>query len=131
MFNASRSPFKFLDPYDKKDIQFFFGRDKETDLLYDMVSKNRIVLVYGQSGTGKTSIIQCGLANAFDPTDWMPFFIRREENINDAVLKVLLKENIPPNENETLLIRERLFGSLNGNDSFTDYEKKIPFPFLL
>ncbi len=84
-----KSPFKFLDPYNKSDRDFFFGRDKEVKLLYDFVNKNRIVLVYGQSGTGKTSIIQCGLANEFDVTDWNPFFIRRGDNLNQSLAKSL------------------------------------------
>ncbi|RFM27259.1 ATP-binding protein [Deminuibacter soli] len=84
-----KSPFKVLDPFDKNEREFFFGRDKEVDLLYDFVSKNRIVLLYGQSGTGKTSIIQCGLANEFDVTDWLPFFIRRRDDINASLEKCL------------------------------------------
>ena len=29
-----RSPFKFLDPYDKEDRSIFFGREKEIEALY-------------------------------------------------------------------------------------------------
>jgi len=84
-----KSPFKFLDPYEKSDITCFFGREKEVAALYDFVNKNRIVLLYGQSGTGKTSIIQCGLANEFDVTDWMPFIIRRCDNLNESFIKII------------------------------------------
>jgi len=83
------SPFKFLDPYEKGDYDFFFGRDKEEDLLFQAVNKNRLVLVYGQSGTGKTSLIKCGLANRFESTDWLPFFIRRGQNIMDSICHTL------------------------------------------
>jgi len=71
---------KFLDPYTRKDIDFYFGRHVETELLYDKVKSNRITLFYGLSGTGKTSLILCGLANLFDEIDWMPFVIRRGSN---------------------------------------------------
>jgi MoxR-like ATPase len=66
------SPFKFLDAYTIDDRQAFFGREEEVAALYDMVTRNRLILVYGQSGTGKTSLIQCGLAARFDATDWYP-----------------------------------------------------------
>lgn len=85
-----KSPFKFLDAYGIKDKDDFFGRDKEVDTLYSMLFKTPIVLLYGLSGTGKSSIIQCGLANRFDGPDWLPFFIRREKDINSTLFKILL-----------------------------------------
>ena len=81
------SPFKFLDAYSKNDGDIFFGRDAEIEQLYQSVNKNRIVLVYGQSGTGKTSLVQCGLANRFAVTDWFNVYIRRNENINQSLTK--------------------------------------------
>lgn len=84
-----RSPFKFLDPYSRQDRHIFFGRDEEVERLYESVNKNRVVMVYGQSGTGKTSLVQCGLANRFEVTDWLPFFIRRGADINNALYQIL------------------------------------------
>lgn len=80
-----KSPFKFLDAYGADDRAVFFGREEETRQLYDMVLKNRLLLVYGQSGTGKTSLVQCGLASRFDVTDWYPLFIRRQGDLNQSV----------------------------------------------
>lgn len=76
------SPFKFLDAYDVRDREIFFGREEEIEQLYTLVFQTRLLLVYGQSGTGKTSLIQCGLANRFKPTDWFQVFVRRKEDIN-------------------------------------------------
>lgn len=76
-----KSPFKFLDAYTKADKDIFFGRDVEVEELYDRVFETNLVLLYGASGTGKTSIINCGLANMFENTDWLPIFIRRKDNI--------------------------------------------------
>ena len=83
------SPFKFLDAYTIDDRQAFFGREEEVAALYDMVTRNRLMLVYGQSGTGKTSLIQCGLAARFDATDWYPLFIRRQTDINQSLAQRL------------------------------------------
>jgi len=93
-----RSPFKFLDPFELADKDVFFGRDKEVDTLYRMVYQSNLILVYGYSGTGKTSLIQCGLAGRFDGPQWHPFFIRKGEDINAstrAALAGALGEDIP------------------------------------
>jgi WD40 repeat protein len=76
------SPYKFLDSYSKEDRDIFFGRDKEIRELYSRVFESRILIVYGTSGTGKTSLINCGLANRFNDSDWLPVTIRRGNNIN-------------------------------------------------
>ncbi len=86
-----RSPFKFLDSYGIRDKDVFFGRKKEVDALYALVFKTPLTLLYGLSGTGKTSIIRCGLANRFEGPDWLPFFIRREQDINQSLRKALLE----------------------------------------
>ncbi|GGH18009.1 nSTAND1 domain-containing NTPase [Mucilaginibacter phyllosphaerae] len=84
-----RYPFKFLDSYNKNDARFFSGRDEEIAQLYEMVFQSPILLVYGASGTGKTSLIQCGLASRFASHDWMALTIRRGANINHSLQKVL------------------------------------------
>lgn len=84
-----RSPFKFLDAYTQADHDQFFGRDEETAQLYELVNQNRLVLLYGPSGTGKTSLIQCGLGNRFDATDWLPLFIRRGDHLPRSLQRSL------------------------------------------
>jgi len=79
------SPFKFLDSFTKEDRDIFFGRDKEVEEIYTRVFQSKMLLVYGASGTGKTSLIQCGLANKFNDADWLPVIIRRGGNIISAI----------------------------------------------
>jgi len=84
-----KSPFKLLDPYGPEDIKAFFGRQRETKELYNLVSKNRLTFVYGPSGSGKTSLVRCGLANRFKGIDWLPLFIRRGDDINASLREAL------------------------------------------
>lgn len=84
-----KSPFKFLDAFTLSDRDVFFGREEATKKLYSLVFKSPLVMVYGLSGTGKTSLIQCGLASRFDGPDWFPFFIRRGKNINRSLHEAL------------------------------------------
>ncbi|MCF8226790.1 MAG: hypothetical protein K9J30_13005 [Bacteroidales bacterium] len=80
-----KSPFKFLDSYTREDREIFFGRDRETEELYRKVYENRILLIYGLSGTGKTSLINCGLGNKIAESDWLPVTIRRGNNILESL----------------------------------------------
>ena len=82
-------PFKFLDAYNKDDVNIFFGRDEEINALYEMIFQTDILMVYGASGTGKTSLIQCGLASKFQSHDWYAINIRRGSNINASIEKAL------------------------------------------
>ncbi|MBI4646179.1 MAG: ATP-binding protein [Bacteroidia bacterium] len=85
----NKSPFKFLDSFTKDDRDIFFGRDNETEDLYRKVFESKMLLVYGVSGTGKTSLINCGLANKFSDSDWLPVNIRRGANINESLLRAV------------------------------------------
>jgi hypothetical protein len=93
-----KSPFKFLDAYTLADKAVFFGRARESKTLYQHVHATSLVLVYGLSGTGKTSLVQCGLSQRFDGPDWFPFFIRRGDNINNSTLDALSKALVRPAE---------------------------------
>jgi AAA+ ATPase superfamily predicted ATPase len=115
-----KTPFKFLDAYQKEDIGFYFGRENDTEILYEMVNKSRIVLVYGPSGTGKTSLIKCGLDNKFNPTDWIPFYIRRKDDINRSLIEKLIEslEEHPkplPGNAELQQIAKTLFVTRNAS----------------
>ncbi len=84
-----RYPFKFLDAYTREDNDIFFGREEEVATLYEMVFQTDLILIYGASGTGKTSLIQCGLASKFQSHDWLDLYIRRGNNLNASFEKAL------------------------------------------
>lgn len=96
MAKQLKSPFKFLDSYSKDDKEIFFGRTQETHELYDRIFETNLVLLYGASGTGKTSLINCGLGNQFESTDWHPIFIRRKDNILKSIDEELRKHAVNP-----------------------------------
>jgi hypothetical protein len=87
-----KSPFKVLDAYKAEDKDIFFGRETETEALYNKIVESNLILVYGASGTGKTSIIQCGLAQKFSEKDWLPIYIRKKDNILTSVIEEVQKE---------------------------------------
>ena len=91
-----KSPFKFLDSYTSEDRAIFFGRDREITELYRRIFESKILLVYGISGTGKSSLVNCGLASRFDDSDWLPVKVRRGSNIIDNLNESFNKQAITP-----------------------------------
>jgi WD40 repeat protein/energy-coupling factor transporter ATP-binding protein EcfA2 len=55
------NPFPGLRPFSPEENIFFFGRDNESREIHEKLFKNRFVAVTGASGSGKSSLIQCGL----------------------------------------------------------------------
>jgi WD40 repeat protein len=91
-----KSPFKFLDSYTLADRDVFFGRDQEITELYRRVFESKMLLVYGISGTGKSSLINCGLASRFDDSDWLPVNVRRGNNIIESINDAFNKKALSP-----------------------------------
>ena len=48
-------------PFEKDDRALFFGRDREVSELLSLIIAHDLVLVYAQSGAGKTSLLNAGL----------------------------------------------------------------------
>jgi WD40 repeat protein len=57
------SPYKHLNWFTREDAEVFFGRGHEIRELYDRLTSGTwpIVLFYGQSGVGKSSLLDAGL----------------------------------------------------------------------
>lgn len=49
------------EPFRRDDAYRFFGRDQETSDLYSLIVAHRTVLLYAQSGAGKTSLLNARL----------------------------------------------------------------------
>ncbi len=56
-----RNPFPGLRPFQEGEEHFYFGREKQTDALVDKLEATRFLAVIGSSGSGKSSLVNCGL----------------------------------------------------------------------
>jgi WD40 repeat protein len=63
--DPSRSPYKGLSPFDdsEEDVIFFFGRDRERELIEANLMASRLTVLYGETGVGKTSVLRAGVTH--------------------------------------------------------------------
>jgi WD40 repeat protein len=59
--NKKFNPFPGLRPFAPEESDLFFGREKESEEVIGKLLKNRFVTVIGASGSGKSSLIHCGV----------------------------------------------------------------------
>ncbi len=58
---AKITPFPGLRPFTQEEDYLFFGREEQTIELLQRLGGNRFVAVVGTSGSGKSSLVRCGL----------------------------------------------------------------------
>jgi hypothetical protein len=94
-------PYKLLDYYEAKDAAIFFGRQQETQKLSSLIHGHRLVLLYGASGTGKTSLLLAGVVPQLEAAEprYEAIYVRALEDptlvIRRAVRRRLPKSGLP------------------------------------
>src|SRR6185503_7055906 len=87
-----------LQSYSEAQADIFYGRDEEIDLLTNLVKANTLTIVFGKSGTGKTSLLNAGVFPKLRKDYFLPFRIRLEfhDDSPDLVtqIKNILKSEI-------------------------------------
>src|SRR5919197_3585124 len=58
---AAHCPYRGLTHFTERDAPFFFGREHETRIIAANLLANRLTLVYGPSGIGKSSLLGAGV----------------------------------------------------------------------
>jgi len=61
---ALANPFPGLRPFREGEEYLFFGRESQVDTLVDKLAAKRFLAVVGTSGSGKSSLVNCGLRPA-------------------------------------------------------------------
>ncbi|MBL8329477.1 MAG: hypothetical protein JNJ71_11530 [Rubrivivax sp.] len=58
------NPFPGLRPFHEDEEHLFFGREHQVDAMVDKLAATRFLAVIGSSGSGKSSLVNCGLRPA-------------------------------------------------------------------
>ena len=77
-------------PFERDDQAIFLGRDHEASDLFSLVIAHRVLLLYAQSGAGKTSLINAGLIPLLEEEGF--------EVLPLARVQGLIPEDIEPEE---------------------------------
>ncbi len=54
-------PYVGLVPFDEKEAAFFFGRDREAEMIVANLTAARLTLLFAPSGVGKSSVLRAGV----------------------------------------------------------------------
>ena len=121
IFNLPETPFLYLSRYERKHAEIFFGRSYYIRSLYTAITdKNSppILLFYGQSGVGKSSLLDAGLQPRLEQSHQI-IYLRRNGTIglSKTLFYAILKlngfqpeneVNFTPAKNDTRFILENL-----------------------
>ncbi len=96
--NTGTPAFIGLQSYSEEQSKFFFGRGEEISQVTTLVKSNILTIVFGKSGTGKTSLLDAGVFPKLRKDYSLPFKIRLEIK-NDSLplltqIKNVLKREI-------------------------------------
>ena len=61
---VQKNPFPGLRPFREEEEYLFFGRESQVDAMVNKLAANRFLAVVGNSGSGKSSLVNCGLRPA-------------------------------------------------------------------
>jgi tetratricopeptide (TPR) repeat protein len=76
----TKRPWPGLDAFTEALSPFFFGRNAEADELFRRVRRDVATLLFGQSGLGKTSLLQAGLFPRLRWAGFLPILIRLDHS---------------------------------------------------
>jgi WD40 repeat protein/energy-coupling factor transporter ATP-binding protein EcfA2 len=108
------NPFPGLRPFAPEETDLFFGREKESREVLGKLLKNRFVTVIGASGSGKSSLICCGVlpkvrvTGIKDPSSWRIIILRPGnnplENLGKAIAENIKASDLPLVSPENILL---------------------------
>ena len=124
------NPFPGLRPFTPEESDLFFGREGQSSEVVDKLLKNRFVTVIGASGSGKSSLIYCGVlpkvqkSGISDSTSWKIISFRPGSN-PIASLTEAISENLD-NTGKGKLEKSEISNILrSGNNGLTEVVNKM------
>lgn len=114
-----------IQSYNQDRRHLFFGRERETKELFRLAVLQPIVVLFGKSGTGKTSLIQAGVTPMLHERRLHPVFLRINQTDKPIVQQIhaLLEQGefLPYDTPDNLTLWDycHQFAYSEAGDSFT------------
>ena len=89
-----QNPWPGLEAFKEEDHRFFHGREHEIEELHRLVQRERLTVLFGVSGLGKTSLLQAGLFPALRNESMLPVRIRLNYSPGMPELSTQIEETI-------------------------------------
>ena len=120
-------PYKGPLSYEIEDAEYFFGRDRESDLLLAKILSAKFTLLHAQSGAGKTSLLNARVLPGLEQNGWTAFRILPRGNPSDAVRVGVLLGLLPPPASETAALDRvlRLFWEIGEDPTVGEILKRF------
>lgn len=104
-----------LKAFTANEQHLFFGREREKEELHQLVVLHNIVVLFGKSGTGKTSLLQAGVVPQLEHRLLQPVFLRL--NRSNAQQQLL-----PPEQQVLEILRDGKYLPKSTPDGLTLWE---------
>ncbi|HLP59584.1 MAG TPA: caspase family protein, partial [Candidatus Deferrimicrobium sp.] len=106
--DPGKNPYKGLESYEEGDADLFYGREQVIKDLLEKVERNKLVVVTGASGTGKSSVVKAGLLPELRRQGYyIPPVIRPGKLSVDSLENVFL-ESDHCSDDKTILVIDQL-----------------------
>ena len=125
------NPFKGLYSYqeEEKDILAFHGRERESVELFNLVKLNRLTVVFGKSGIGKTSVLHAGLfprlRDTFLPIELRLNYSQESDPLLVQVMQRIRKELVFHGISEMVKGRKESSDSLGESETLWEYFHRV------
>jgi hypothetical protein len=73
---ALKNRYPGLQPFGKQQAGLFFGREVEKKDLFNLVTLEKVVVLFGRSGLGKSSLLNAGLSPLLEDDGYRPIRVR-------------------------------------------------------
>ena len=109
----SRSRYPGPKPYSTEDESLFFGREEEKDNLISLIKTNKVTVLFGRSGFGKSSLIEAGIIPYFkNKYSYKIIEIRFENTLDGQRKEKLLQKQVIDNFKKDEIKGEYFFHQL-------------------